>query len=210
MKSKGPIATLGAVAVLGTGLWLVNVNQTPDATPPRPTAAANSSAVPAPPPVPVPPAPPAADPFPAKADYVGKIPTAAGTITLEITVDGNRAVAYACDGRSVEVWLRGTAEAGVVKLTSKDNTSSLVGEHRGTTVAGTLSIGEKSWKFTTSAVEQPAGLNVDTAGGVRNSWIVGADGSVTGVQRRADGSTVPAPALDAGSAVRVDGATDVS
>jgi hypothetical protein len=43
--------------------------------------------------------------FPAKANYVGKISTRKGVITLEAIVDGQRATAYACDGDSIEVWL---------------------------------------------------------------------------------------------------------
>jgi hypothetical protein len=54
--------------------------------------------------VPPPPARPAVE-FPAKANYVGKISTRKGVITLEVTVDGQRATAYACDGDSIEVWL---------------------------------------------------------------------------------------------------------
>src|SRR5262245_65653358 len=110
MKIRGPILTLIAVAVLGVGLLLVNMSKEESApaanpySPPTTTVAAASPV--APPPAPAPPPPPA---FPAKADYVGKIPTANGHITLEITVDGDKAIAYACDGNSVEAWLRGSA-----------------------------------------------------------------------------------------------------
>jgi hypothetical protein len=57
--------------------------------------------------------------FPTQAGYVGKIPTRSGPITLEVTVDGGE-VAYACDGDSVEVWLRGAATDGKLALWSKD------------------------------------------------------------------------------------------
>ena len=60
MKIKGPIATLGAVAVLGTGLWLVNVNNQSEPVP-QP-AAATVAAEPAPTTPPAPPTP-AAVPF---------------------------------------------------------------------------------------------------------------------------------------------------
>ena len=149
MKVRGPLVTLGAVAVLGAGLWVANVSQQNDPAPPTtPAAAATASAVP---PAPSAPAPPAADPFPAKADYVGEIPIKTGIITLEITVDGSRAVAYACDGNTLEVWLSGSAEGGVVKLASKDKTSTLDGRHVGKTVVGSLRVGEKSWDYTAFA-----------------------------------------------------------
>lgn len=148
MKVKGPLVTLGAVAVLGAGLWVANVSRQNDPAPPTtPAAASTASAVP---PAPATPAPPAAEPFPAKADYVGEIPIKTGIITLEITVDASRAVAYACDGNTLEVWLSGSAEGGVLKLASKDKSSTLDGRHVGKTVVGSLRIGEKQWDFTTA------------------------------------------------------------
>ena len=82
-----------------------------------------------------------------KADYVGKIPTANGTITLEITVEGDKAVAYACDGNTVESWLRGSAANGALSLANKDKTSRLEGRLEGDAIVGTLWIGEKKWDF---------------------------------------------------------------
>ena len=90
MKIRGPLVTLAAVAVLGAGILLVNMSKEEPAPPANPygksttTAAAATPATP--PPAPSTPPPPA---FPAKADYVGKIPTANGTITVEITVQGD-------------------------------------------------------------------------------------------------------------------------
>jgi hypothetical protein len=195
----------------------MNVSQEgPGAPPAKTVAASTTTAAPALPPPPSTPPPVA---FPAKANYIGKIPTAAGVITLDITVDGPKAIAYACDGNTVEVWLRGSATGGALSLASKDGTNRLEGRLKGATVVGTLWIGEKKWDFTTAPAEPPAGLYVYEDGGVRNSWIVDRDGAVTGVQRQADGSTAPAPALSTeGTAVldgktvtatRVDGADDV-
>jgi hypothetical protein len=218
MKVRGPLITLAAVAALGAGILFVNISQEPDPAPPaKPTAAPTTTAAAAPPPPAPTPQPPA---FPAKADYVGKIPIANGVITLDITVEGDKAVAYACDGNSVESWLRGPAVNGTVSLANKDNTSRLEGRLEGTSVVGTLSIGEKKWDFTTAAVQEPAGLYVYEEGGVRVSWIVDADGGVTGVLRLDDGSTVPAPGLETEgntavidgrpvTATRVQGASDV-
>jgi hypothetical protein len=41
--------------------------------------------------------------------------------------------------------------------------------------------------------------------GVRNSWIIDANGAVTGVQRQADGSTGPAPGLSTDGTAVIDG-----
>ena len=204
MKIRGPLVTLGAVVAVGAGMWLVNVSQQ-NATPPaaEPAAAAPTSVSAAPTPT-----TPPAQQFPAKADYVGTVSTNNGAITLDITVDGDKAIAYACDGNSVEVWLRGSAVDGAVRLASKDRTSSIDGRLRGSTVTGTLAIRGKSWQFNATEVRDPAGLYVDQSDAGRSSWIVDADGTVTGVQRRTDGSTAPAPALTS-DATRVNGDTDV-
>ena len=206
MKIRGPLVTLGAVAVLGVGILLVNMSKeepAPQANPYGQSTTTAAAATPAaPPPAPSTPPPPA---FPAKADYVGKIPTANGTITLEITVQGDKAVAYACDGNTVESWLRGSAVNGALSLANKDKTSRLEGHLEGNAIVGTLWIGEKKWDFNAPAAQPPAGLYVYENAGVRNSWIVDPNGGVTGVQRREDGSTAPAPRLTTDGIANVDG-----
>jgi hypothetical protein len=150
MKIQGPIATIGAVAVLGTGLWLVNVDKQSE-PPPQPAAATASSAVPAARPAPAkPPAPttPAAEPFGAREDFVADIPTKSGNLPLEIRVRGDKAWAYACDNQDIETWFSGSAANGLLKLGSADKVSRLYGRHKGSTVVGKLWIGEKSWDFT--------------------------------------------------------------
>jgi hypothetical protein len=221
MKNRGPLVTLGAVAVLGVGILLVNMSKEEAAPPGQPAAQATTTVAPttaaAPSPAPSTPPPPPA--FPAKADYVGKIPIANGTITLEITVQGDKAVAYACDGNTIESWRRGSASNGALSLANKDKTSRLEGHLEGSAVVGTLWIGEKKWDFNAPAAQPPAGLYVYENAGVRNSWIVDPNGGVTGVQRREDGSTAPAPRLTTDGiavidgievkAIRVQGASDV-
>jgi hypothetical protein len=208
MKISGPVVTLGAVAALGVGILLVNMSKEESAPPANPygqsttTTAAASPVVPQP--APSTPPPPV---FPATADYVGKVPTANGTITVEITVDGAKAVAYACDGNTIESWLRGSAVNGAVSLANKDKTSRLEGHLEGSAILGTLWIGEKKWALNAPAAQPPAGLYVYDNAGVRNSWIVDADGAVTGVQRQADGTTTPAPRLTTDGIAVIDGLT---
>jgi hypothetical protein len=203
MKIRGPLVTLGAVAALGIGIWLVNVSkEEPEPAPPVAQTTATTAA-----PAPQPPAPPTPAPvaFPAKADYVGKVPTANGTITLDISVEGDNAIAYACDGNTVEVWLRGPAVNGAVSLVSKDKASRLEGRLEGSAVVGTLWIGGQKWDFRADPAQPPAGLYVYEDAGQRTSWIIDADGGVTGVQRTADGSTVPAPGLSTDGVAIIDG-----
>jgi hypothetical protein len=211
MKVRGPLISLAAVAALGAGILIANISQQPEPVVPGTPVAAPSRAT-------TTTAPPAPG-FPARADYVGKIPTVTGAITLEITVEGDKAVAYACDGNSIESWLRGSALNGAVSLASKDRTDRLKGRLDGTAVVGTLWIGQKKWDFTAEVAQPPAGLYVYEQGGIRSSWIVDSSGKATGVLRQNDGSTIPAPALEPdGSAViagrtvtatRVRGASDV-
>lgn len=214
MKVRGPLITLAAVAALGAGILIVNVSKETEPASGKPVAAAATTTAPATsPPAPKPPA------FPAKADYIGKIPTARGALTVEITVEGDKAVAYACDGNTVESWLRGPAVDGAVNLVSKDATSRLAGRLDGDAVVGTLSIGQKTWDFSASISQPPAGLYVYQDAGVRGTWIVDSAGAVTGVMRLSDGSTVPAPGLEtdqtsvidgrAVTATRVQGSSDV-
>jgi hypothetical protein len=210
MKIRGPLVTLGAVAALGIGIWLVNVSKEEPAPPGNPvaestTTAATTPATAAPP---SPSTPPPA--FPAKADYVGTIPTANGTITLEITVEGDKAVAYACDGSTVESWLRGSAANGALSLANKDKTSRLEGRLEANAVVGTLWIGEKKWDFKAEPTQPPAGLYVYEDAGVRTSWIIDGSGGVTGVQRAPDGSTGPAPGLSLDRTSVINGRTVVA
>jgi hypothetical protein len=193
MKVRGPLITLAAVAALGAGILLVNISREP-ASSDKPVAEATTStaAVPAADPAPAPPPGPM---FPAKADYVGKVPTANGAIT------------YACDGNSVESWLRGPAVNGTVSLANTDRTSRIEGRLQGAAVVGTLWIGEKKWDFAAPAAQPPAGLYVYDDGGSRGSWIVDPSGAVTGVLRLSDGSTVPAPGLETDRTSVIDGRT---
>ena len=207
MKRRGPLLTLAAAAVLGIVLLLINISKEDE--PAKPAAAAQTSSVApsatdTPPPATSTPAAPAAIAFPANANYEAEIPTATGVITLSITVEGDKAVAYACDGAKIETWLKGSAVNGVLDLTGKD--SKLDGRHDGSKVTGTLVIGEKSWPYEAAQVQPPAGLYVYKDGDTRASWIVSSDGSVTGVQRGPNGATSAAPGLKDGTAV-IDGKT---
>ncbi|WP_338773747.1 hypothetical protein V7968_19680 [Nocardia vulneris] len=189
------------MAVLGIALVVVNMSKEsePAAAEKNTAVGATSTVAPVAPPadatVPV--------QFPAKADYVGSVAPGA-PITLSITVEGGAAIAYACDGAAVESWLQGSAVDGTLKLTGK-NEARLDGRYDGKNVTGTLALGAKKWEFSTAAVQSPAGLYVYTEGGARQSWIVDGNGAVTGVQRAADGSTAPAPALAPDATAIVNG-----
>jgi hypothetical protein len=152
-----------------------------------------------------PPAPAPRPSFPAKADYLGEIPTRDGTLTLDIAVAGGQAVAYACDGRSIEAWLKGPATGDTVSLAGKDGTSRLEGRLEGSAITGTLRIGAASWGFTAAEAPPPAGLYAYEQAGARNSWIFDPTGAATGVRRGADGTLTAAPVLTPQGTAVVDG-----
>jgi hypothetical protein len=154
-RIRGPIITLAAVATLGGGLWLANSAQEVEpAAAPAPIVATTVDTRPNPP---SPPSPPAPAQFPATAAYSGVIETRTGIITVDITVDGDTAVAYVCDGASLEMWLRGTAADGALALSDPKAAARLEGRLRGDTaggpaVGGHLWIGERKWDFIAPAV----------------------------------------------------------
>ncbi|MFE7802837.1 hypothetical protein [Nocardia sp. NPDC057440] len=198
MKRLGPLLTLGAVAGLAAVLLVVNMSKETEPTQAKPNSVTTTQTPPTT-------GAPAATPFPAKADYIGAIPLqAGGAITLSIAVQGSKATAYACDGATIESWLQGSATNGSLQLTGK-NDARLDGSFDGKAVHGTLWLGGEQRGFTAAPVQPPAGLYVYNDGGQRESWIVDANGGVTGVQRAADGSTSPAPALVAGATAIVNG-----
>ncbi|MFI6048382.1 hypothetical protein ACIA8C_42680 [Nocardia sp. NPDC051321] len=207
MKRLGPWLTLAAVAVLGVVLLIVNMSKESEPAAAKPnTPVVTSSAVVAPP-ITAAPTSNAPGPvrFPAKADYVGKIPLATGApITLSITVQEDNAIAYACDGKAVESWLQGSAASGALQLAGK-NDAKLGGSYDGKVVTGTLWLGPRKWDFTAAPVQSPAGLYVYNEGGARQSWIVDANGTVTGVRRAADGATSPAAGLAPDATAIVNG-----
>ncbi|MDO3650019.1 hypothetical protein [Nocardia mangyaensis] len=200
MSRLGPWLTLAAVGVLGGTLFAVTMAQdtttSTEASAPAVTASAPDTAQNT----------TAAAPFPAEADYIGTASPASGaTLTLAITVESGKAIAYACDGVGIESWLDGPAEAGALRLTGK-NAATFDGSFDGNAVTGSLAIGDQQWTFTAAPVQAPAGLYVYESGGVRQSWITDSAGRVTGVQRGADGATAPAPALRPDGTATVAGA----
>ncbi|MCT7660942.1 hypothetical protein [Mycobacterium deserti] len=145
MTIRGPLITLGAVAALGGAILSLNVAQEPGTASPTPVAETSTTAAPTP-----------AQPletFPQHADYVGDIPTADGTLTVEISVDGSEASAYACDGYAIESWLRGPAVNGTMRLANTDRSSRLDGRLENATLVGTLWIGERKWDFTAARLK---------------------------------------------------------
>ncbi len=206
MTSRGPIVTLATVAVLGLLLFVMNLSQAPG-TPPTAAAPAATSGAPAATSATPEATSAAAEPaaaatsFPPQASYTGKTQgKATGEAAVAVTVKGDQASAYVCDGQSVEAWYKGLAKDGTVDLKGKRD-NALTGTHNGDTITGTVSAQGKSWRFTATLAEQPAGLYRSSAGGVTTGWIQQPDGSVTGLQEGGG----PAGELDTATAQRIEG-----
>ena len=206
MKIRGPLVTLAAVAALGVGMLLVNMSK--EAPPANPYSQSTTTAAAATPAVP----PPRAQHATAIARVRRRPITSARSrppAARSHWRSRSRATRRSPHATTTSLSSRGCGVAAVNRraepLASKDKASRLEGHLEGDTVVGTLWIGEKKWDFNAPAGQPPAGLYVYENAGVRNSWIVDPNGGVTGVQRREDGSTAPAPRLTTDGIANIDG-----
>lgn len=123
-----------------------------------------------------------AQPFPEAARYIADMPMAdGGTMTLGVAVAGDKVVAYACDGSKDEAWFFGTQDEGALDITGKFR-DTLAAEYNGTDVVGDLTMDGVSYTFSAPQVADPAGMYTAELGGVRASWVVRPDDTMTGVQ----------------------------
>jgi hypothetical protein len=201
MRKTGSILVLlaGVLALTALGtLVLVNlVVSEPEATGQRAGAPQFS-----PPPPPSP-----SIPSSVTATYASRVRDS-GTV-VAMTVRGGDAIAYVCDGRRLEAWLRGKIyPEGLVRLQGPEGI--LTGSVQGTSVVGAASLDEESlFAFRAPVVQAPSGLYraTSTVRGARlvGGWIVLPSGDQVGVVSLAQAPR-PAPPLDpAAGAVTVDG-----
>ncbi|MFS8203902.1 hypothetical protein ACLVWQ_35165 [Streptomyces sp. CWNU-52B] len=216
MKRSGPLFTLLAGLLLALFMLSLNVTTGTRATSagsgapadavsasPAPTGTATAS-----------PGEPAPSPGPSKStapvpngDYAGR--TDDDSSAVAVTLRDGRAVAYFCDGRDQESWLKGDVEAdGSMRLTGRKD-QVLTGELTGRRIRGTVDMGQRTYGFTADRAVKPSGLYRATAAvrGARidGGWIVLQDGDQVGVLKR-DGKPMAAPRIDPETgAVTVDG-----
>jgi serine/threonine-protein kinase len=129
---------------------------------------------------------------------------------VAIAVRDGKAIAYVCDGRTKEAWLRGdVADDGTMRLTSSPKGSTLTGTLAGSHITGSVQLPGRTWKFTAAKAVKPSGLYRATArvsgAKVEGGWIVLPDGKQVGIVDR-DGEPSAAPSIDPQTgAVTVDG-----
>jgi hypothetical protein len=224
MKRNTPLVTLLVGAALGVVLLVATMLATPSSALPASysTAAASSAA-----PAPSSPAPaessespeqsaepaesaPAAAPSPAptrttptRADFVGRVGGGGGSVA--VAVHGDKAIAYVCNGSTVEGWMRGKVENGKLTLTGKNKAKLTASIHTGT-VTGDVEAHGTDYSFSVSTVSKSSskssGLYQATAvvqgKTIKAGWIVLRDGTQIGsVEINQSGKdAVTAPKLD--------------
>jgi hypothetical protein len=136
---------------------------------------------------------PEGDQFPDKVLYAGR--TDDDSTAVAVAVLGDRAAAYVCDGRNVESWMRGTARDGELDLRAK-NGDNLEAKLDGSTIEGTIELGDEKLDFTIDEAKRPAGLYRARGSAYTIGWIVLPDGTQVGIETRDDGTSTAAPKLD--------------
>ena len=120
-------------------------------------------------------------PPPKAATYVADMEADGKKMTIGISVDGDQIAAYACNGVDDEAWFFGTKTDGKVDVTNKFR-DTLAASFAGSDLSGNVVMNGTTYTFTAAAVADPAGVYTVDLDGIRSSWIVRPDGSVTGVQ----------------------------
>lgn len=119
--------------------------------------------------------------FPVSARYMADMEKDGKKMAIGISVDGDEITAYACNGVDDEAWFFGNQADGAIDIENKFR-DTLNASFNGTDVTGDLTMNGVTFAFTANPVAEPAGMYTADLDGVRASWIVRPDGSVTGVQ----------------------------
>ncbi len=215
MKRNTPLITLLVGAALGVVLLVANMLATPSSAQPNYSAVAASSAAPAestastgsseaPEQSPATaPSPAPARTTPTRADFTGRVGGGGGSVA--VAVHGDKAIAYVCNGSTVEGWMRGKVENGKLTLTGKNKAHLTASIHTGT-VTGDVEAHGTDYSFSVSTVSKSSskssGLYQATAvvqgKTIKAGWIVLGDGTQIGSLETDESAktAVTAPKLD--------------
>ena len=211
MKRPGPLLTLLAGLLLG--LFMLSLNATTGSKTASTTSSTSStdrakSPSPTPTKTVASPTPtPSRTPVP-NADYAGRTDDDSAAVALSLK--NGKAIAYYCDGRTKESWLKGDVEDdGSMRLTGKNGAELNGTLKEGKRISGTVAIGGGKYDFTAAKAKKPSGLYRATAtvraAKIDGGWIVLKDGTQVGIVTR-DGEPSAAPPIDPETgAVTVDG-----
>jgi serine/threonine-protein kinase len=246
MRRNTPLITLLTGAALGVILLAASMLATPSGKPasysaaaaaatsaPATSAPGPATSAPATSPAPSSPSPAAASPAapspttvttsPVKATYAGRVGGGGGSVA--VSIHGSQAIAYVCNGSTVEAWFKGTAVNGVLIMTGRNHSHFSAIYDFGKVTGDVLAHGT-DYSFSVPVVRKPSGLYRATAvvrgATIKAGWIVLSDGTQVGaLEPDADSPEPPAteaPALDVATgtaqagnltlhAVAVDGVT---
>jgi len=153
--------------------------------------------------------------IPPHANYVGEVQGNLGSVAL--VVHDTFAIAYFCNGKTQEAWLRGTPQNGKLSMTGK-NHASLTANYALGHARGTVIVDGISHVFSIIAVHKPSGLYQSIAvvrgATVKAGWIVLANGTQVGSLEPDSTSATPsartAPKLDISTLTAQDGDTTLT
>jgi serine/threonine-protein kinase len=140
---------------------------------------------------------------PTRADFAGRVGGGGGSVA--VAVHGDKAIAYVCNGSTVEGWMRGKVENGKLTLTGKNKAHLTASIHTGT-VTGDVEAHGTDYSFSVSTVSKSSskssGLYQATAvvqgKTIKAGWIVLGDGTQIGSLETDESAktAVTAPKLD--------------
>jgi hypothetical protein len=157
--------------------------------------------------------------IPPHANYDGEVQGNLGAVAL--VVHDTFAIAYFCNGSTIEAWFSGTPDNGKLNMTGKGAASAgatLTANYALGHARGTVVIKGVSYVFSIIAVHKPSGLfesiaNVRGAT-VKAGWIVLANGTEVGSlnpnENAAGSVSQAAPKLDLSTLTADDGGTTIT
>jgi hypothetical protein len=239
MKLRSPIITLLTGAVLALGLWIASFaaasplpavaggsgtatptasatavasSATPASSASSPAASATTAASPS-----ASPSPSASGGFvvPDHANYVGPVQADGGAIA--ITLHGNVAIAYYCNGKTIEAWMAGVPKNGHLNLVGKNSPAHAQVNYALGHARGWIFIDGTKLTFSVIAVHRPSGLYrsiADVRGAtIKAGWIVLANGTEVGSLNlninAANPKSEKAPALNLSTLTANDGGVTI-
>ena len=130
--------------------------------------------------------------------------------TLALSIKDGKAIAYFCDGKKIEAWLKGAVQDGRLDLTGK-NGAALTGTVDKNHAQGKITVGSRTANFDIDAVTKPSGL-YRAATNVRGAkivggWIVLKDGTQVGLATVGERLTTPSEVDVTTGRATVDGTT---
>ncbi|MEV0642157.1 hypothetical protein AB0I77_46030 [Streptomyces sp. NPDC050619] len=208
MKRSGPLFTLLAGLLFGLFMLSLNATTGEKTSSSYVSESPGAKASPSPAPTKTTPSPaPTTAPLP-HADYAGR--TDDDSAAVAVTLRDGKAIAYYCDGRTQESWLRGDVEDdGTMRLTGRHGAELNGTLEEGKRISGTVDIDGGHHAFTADRAKKPSGLYRATAtvrgAKIDGGWIVLPNGSQVGIFTR-DAEPSAAPRIDPETgAVTVDG-----